>query len=317
MPVADIAYMVYDHVDLQEAERFFQDFGLKVAYRSETEIGFRPSLERGYCYVARKADKPALVAIGMRMTSLEALEAVAQFPEASAVEPITDRPGGGHRVRLHSPDGLPFELTYGIDALPPLEHRKALHINTGNHKVRHGEFQRPDFEPATVLRLGHVALLTKDFPANFEWLQSRLGMQPTDIIFDGTHDQKVGAFLHCGRCPSEWTDHHTLALFPSDTPRVHHCSFEVEDIDSEFIGNKWMQKQGWRPLWGIGRHVFGSQIFDYWFDPAGNVVEHFTDGDLIRPGTPETYHQANETSLYMWGPPIEAENFVEAAAKHG
>ncbi len=316
MPVADIAYLVYDHVDLEQAERFYQDFGLKVAYRTETEIGFRPSLARGYCYVVRKADKPALVAIGMRMTSAEALEQASKFPEASDIEPI-DRPGGGQRVRLKSPDGLPFELVHGIEALPALDHRKALNINTGNNKVRHGEYQRPQLEPSPVLRIGHVALLTKDFKANFEWMKSRLGMQPTDIIFDGSHDNKVGAFLHSAGCPEAWTDHHTLALFPSDTPRVHHCSFEVEDIDAEFLGNKWMHKQGWKPVWGIGRHHFGSQIFDYWHDPAGNVVEHFTDSDLVQPGTPETYHQANENSLYVWGPSIETHDFVEVAAKHG
>ena len=32
---------------------------------------------------------------------------------------------------------------------------------------------------------------------------------------------------------------------------------------------------------GIGRHVLGSQIFDYWKDPWGHVLEHFTDGDLL------------------------------------
>jgi hypothetical protein len=27
--------------------------------------------------------------------------------------------------------------------------------------------------------------------------------------------------------------------------------------------------------------VVGSQIYDYWRDPFGNVVEHWTDGDLL------------------------------------
>ena len=32
---------------------------------------------------------------------------------------------------------------------------------------------------------------------------------------------------------------------------------------------------------GVGRHVLGAQVFDYWRDPWGHVLEHFTDGDLL------------------------------------
>ena len=33
--------------------------------------------------------------------------------------------------------------------------------------------------------------------------------------------------------------------------------------------------------WGIGRHLLGSQLYDYWRDPAGFILEHWTDGDLM------------------------------------
>jgi catechol 2,3-dioxygenase-like lactoylglutathione lyase family enzyme len=49
------------HTDLEATERFYTDFGLTVAYRIENEIGFRPALARGYCYVACKASKPVLI----------------------------------------------------------------------------------------------------------------------------------------------------------------------------------------------------------------------------------------------------------------
>ena len=250
------------------------------------------------------------------MTSEQALQQASEFPEASAIEAI-DRPGGGKKVSLQSPDGIPFELVYGIETYPALPVRDALAMNTGRKKVRFGEWQRPAFGPAAILRLGHVALLTNDFETNLSWMKSRLGMTPSDVVYDGTPEQKLGVFLHCGGTDNEWTDHHTLALFPSDSPRVHHCSFEIEDMDAQFLGNKWMESRGWKHTWGIGRHVFGSQIFDYWYDPAGNVAEHFTDGDLVRPGVAPEFHQADENTLFMWGPPIEVDVFAEAAAKHG
>ena len=40
-------------------------------------------------------------------------------------------------------------------------------------------------------------------------------------------------------------------------------------------------RAGYFRSWGIGRHIQGSQIFDYWRDPDGFLVEHFTDGDMF------------------------------------
>ena len=314
MAIADIAYLVYDHTDLEAAERFYTDFGLKVAYRSDSEIGFRPALARGYCYVARKASKPGLRAIAFSASERADLEAAARFPEASPITAI-EREGGGEKVMLTSPDGLPFEIVHGITPYQELEVRPALTLNTGRAKRRHGEFQRPPLEPAPILRLGHVALLTNDFKRNYEWMQSRLGLQPTDLMYGKDKDDLVGSFMHLSG-GGEWTDHHSLALFPDPNPRVHHFSFEIEDIDAQGMGNQWMIKQGWRHTWGIGRHIYGSQIFDYWFDPDGNIAEHFTDGDLVRPGCEPGLAALDDESLFAWGPPMQPANFVSMAANH-
>lgn len=314
MAITDIAYVVFNHTDLDAAERFYQDFGLKIAFRNDNEIGFRPALERGYCYVACRADKPGLRAIAFRASDRADLERVAQFSEASKIEPI-GREGGGEKVSLTSPDGLPFEVVHGIQPYPELPVRPALTINTGHDKRRLGDFQRPPLEPAPVLRLGHVALLTSDFQRNFEWMQTRLGLCPTDIMYGQSKDDLVGSFMHLGGA-ADWTDHHTLALFPDSNPRVHHISFEIEDIDAQGMGNQWMAKKGWRHTWGIGRHIYGSQIFDYWFDPDGNIVEHFTDGDLVRPGSEPALVALDDKSLFAWGPHMEPAEFVSMAPRH-
>lgn len=314
MAITDIAYVVFNHTDLDAAERFYKDFGLQLAYRNDREIGFRPALERGYCYIACKAEKPGLRAIAFQASERSDLEVAAQFPEASAITPI-EREGGGEKVTLRSPDGLPFEIVHGIQPYQELAVRPALTLNTGRDKRRHGEFQRPPLVPAPVLRLGHVALLTHDFQRNFEWMQSRLGLRPTDIMHGQDKGDFVGSFMHLSGA-SEWTDHHSLALFPDPNPRVHHISFEVEDIDAQGMGNQWMHKQGWKHTWGIGRHIYGSQIFDYWFDPDGNIVEHFTDGDLVRPGSEPSLVALDDESLFAWGPPMQPADFVAMAARH-
>jgi hypothetical protein len=47
----------------------------------------------------------------------------------------------------------------------------------------------------------------------------------------------------------------------------------------------------------------GSQIFDYWLDPFGNRMEHWTDGDLF---TAEDGTRMVTTDVMLsnhWGPP--------------
>lgn len=45
---------------------------------------------------------------------------------------------------------------------------------------------------------------------------------------------------------------------------VHHSSFEVNDFDTQSLGHDFLRSKGWTNCWGLGRHVLGSQVFDYW-----------------------------------------------------
>src|SRR3990167_5245150 len=78
------------------------------------------------------------------------------------------------------------------------------------------------------------------------------------------------------------TDHHTLFLLQSpNAPRFNHAAFEVADIDDLMRGHTHLAKSRRTPAWGVGRHILGSQVFDYWKDPWGHELEHWTDGDLF------------------------------------
>ncbi len=45
---------------------------------------------------------------------------------------------------------------------------------------------------------------------------------------------------------------------------VHHTSYETHDFDTQVLGHDWLRHKGYENCWGVGRHVMGSQIFDYW-----------------------------------------------------
>ena len=80
-----------------------------------------------------------------------------------------------------------------------------------------------------------------------------------------------------------------------------HSAYEVVDLDALGQGQQVLRAQGWRHLWGIGRHLLGSQLFDYWFDPDGFEYEHYTDGDLFTADVETCYSPLEFGSLWAWG----------------
>lgn len=45
----------------------------------------------------------------------------------------------------------------------------------------------------------------------------------------------------------------------------------------------------------------GSQIFDYWFDPSGFILEHYVDGDLVDSSEPSHRNAAGKDTIHVWG----------------
>lgn len=313
--IKDIHHVNYRHPDLEATERFLVDFGMVVVERSPSRLCFRGTGEAPYCYVAERGDSPALVAIAFELEDAASLEEAARLPGASPITTL-DTPGGGRRVSITDPGGRRIDLVHGIEGVLALPHRPALTYNTCDAKPRRGKLQRPPKGPAQVLRLGHVAYGVTDLKAGMDWYASTLGLLPSDFIMEPDSDQPVAVFMRLNR-GSQWTDHHTVAMFIAPIDHVHHTSFEVQDVDAQQLGNQWMRGQGWQPFWGVGRHVIGSQIFDYWADPSGNLIEHFTDGDLLTAEVPPGYTTGDDGSLYTWGPDMTVGHFLLHALESG
>ena len=67
-------------------------------------------------------------------------------------------------------------------------------------------------------------------------------------------------------------------------------------------GHDLLQAKDYKHAWGIGRHILGSQIFDYWRDPWGRIHEHWTDGDLFTSGKQAASYSAEYGLSSQWGP---------------
>lgn len=301
--VQDIVYVVYGVSDLNKTAQFMQDFGLIAVEALGPNQYFRGTGPSPYIYIAKAADKPSLQAIGLQLASEEDLERAALIEGASPIRQL-DRPGGGSYVEVTLPGGLIFELIYGVSQVEELPIRAPTTVNHGQEKHRFNRPQRFERRSCNVMRLGHAAIVVPDATAARDWAIRNLGLIVSDAMrVPGEEDKYIGFFMRCdlGAKPA---DHHTLLIANADAPGVHHISFELQDIDAVYMGHEWLKDRGHEHHWGVGRHVLGSQVFDYWWDPDGFRVEHYADGDLYDNTVPATEVEGTNDQLWTWGPHV-------------
>jgi catechol 2,3-dioxygenase-like lactoylglutathione lyase family enzyme len=155
-----------------------------------------------------------------------------------------------------------------------------------------------------VQRLGHVVLQTTRYVETLDWYLEHLGLIVSDFLYlPGQRERgPVMSFIRCDRGDTP-TDHHTLAMLLGPSNRYVHSAYQVSDLDALAAGGEYLRGQGYRRSWGIGRHIQGSQIFDYWRDPDGFLVEHFADGDMFDSSLEPGWAPMSATGLAQWGPP--------------
>ncbi len=276
--IADVAFVRFSAPDLDAMEHFAEAFGLAISERTDQTLYCRGTDPEPYIHVTQLGE-PGFSGIAFDAVSADDLKAASQLEGASKVEPL-DGPGGGQRVRFSDPDGFPVEVVHGRAPLPGLEVRRGSPINTGSNPVRFGTLQRVEAGPAQIKRLGHCVLRVSNYRASADWYQSRFGFLVSDSVYVGDPENELTAFMRCDRGDT-YVDHHSLLCIGLGEAAFDHAAFEVEDFDAVMLGNDHLSKAGYDHHTGIGRHILGSQVYDYWKDPWGHVVEHFTDGDLL------------------------------------
>ncbi|KAB0495312.1 VOC family protein [Pseudomonas vancouverensis] len=303
--IRDIAYVRYQVPDLNAQAAFLSDFGLLHHAQTATSLHMA-TYAGGYpAYIAEQGPNKAL-GVGYRVASLEDLQRVAAHFDVPVL--ANEELGAGWSVTLRDPDGSRVDLLFGGDVIRPLPVRAALQLNTADKRQRVGTTNRVQVRASHVVRLGHVVLKTVDYRAMFAFYHDLLGLRVSDSYFAESPENTVAAFMHCG-LGEHYTDHHTVALLNLGAlePGFDHCAFEVVDWDDLATGSQHLAQLQHRHSWGIGRHVQGSQVFDYWLDPNGNKIEHWTDGDLVNDATPVTHEPLSPDALSQWAPPLNPE----------
>jgi catechol 2,3-dioxygenase-like lactoylglutathione lyase family enzyme len=162
------------------------------------------------------------------------------------------------------------------------------------------------YTPLRPTKLGHIAAFVPDLVSMQSFYQDLLGFRWSDTIAD------FFVFLRCNG------DHHAANFMQSAKRQgMHHIAYEMRDLNHLQSMLDHLARNDYRLEWGPGRHGAGHNIFTYHHDPDGNVVELFTQLDVITdeakgyfeprpwhetfPQYPRTW-QADLVAVNSWGP---------------
>ena len=258
-----------DVPDLARAEDFYtRTWQLEVAHRGGGILYLRGTGSDAYLLALHQgSDVPQIRQVTLRARSREALDAIAAQVAAAGgtllgqPHELSRDPAGGIGLKFKDPHGRIFQVV-------------------------HGDTQRP--ESAAVkdrpIRLTHVVLNSHAVDETQAFLQQVLGFRLADRT-------GIMAFMNCDR------DHHTIAIGISDNDALNHIAFLMPDFESVMRGGGRMKDAGFPIQWGPGRHGPGNNLFNYFIDPFGVVIEYTAEVEQI-----DERYEAHGPEHWKWPP---------------
>jgi catechol 2,3-dioxygenase-like lactoylglutathione lyase family enzyme len=299
--VADLAWLEFEKPDLARAEKFARAFGFHTAQHGPDELVLRGTQAGGPSVILRRGPRTRFAGAAFRAHDEVDVRRLAD-ESGAATRPLPENIGG-LSVDLIDPSGMLVRVVAGMHELPELPDQQPHVFNFGHDTQRTNTGQRPPLVPARVQRLGHLVVQSTKYRETLDWYLDNLGMIVSDFqFFPGQRNRgPTMSFIRCDRGATP-ADHHTLALALGPANRYVHSAYQVSDLDALAAGGEYLRERGYFRSWGIGRHIQGSQIFDYWRDPDGFLVEHFTDGDLFDNTLEPGWAPFTASGLAQWGP---------------
>jgi len=233
--------------------------------------------------VAKAVGAGKAVALGLEAVSAEAVDEVYKRAKSDGLTIVSDKPIGrcyDHAVTIVAPGGAVFEIH-----TPIARNQPERYIGGG---------PRPR-------RIEHINAFSPDTAAFGDFCAKTLGMKLSDRTADDGFRWYRGADGY----------HHTIAMGPGASA-LHHYAFDLhclEDI-SRIADNLALKSRSL--VWGPGRHGAGSNIFTYYSDPHGCLVENSIemariDNDAVyEPRSWDISEGLNGRWINQWGTPPTA-----------
>lgn len=242
-PVAALRSVEISTPDLATSVDFYaRVWGLTVATEAQGKVYLAATGDDFHVLELKPSEKAELRKITFRVRSEEDLPRLLEKCRVAGCAVlkdigVADAPSGGQRFVIREQQGAVMEFVHG-------DRRK---------------------EPKTVAnqveRLAHININSADIEALSTFYQQVLGFRQTDR-------SKTMAFLRCN------DDHHAVVLANAPINGLNHIAFLMPDLESVMRGSGRVVDQGTPIGWGVGRHGPGDNVFAYFVDPAGVVIEY-------------------------------------------
>ena len=271
--VSKIAHASYETPDLaQQTEYYTAILGLTVAAQEKDTIYLASTVDH-HAVVLRKGAQPQCTRIGFQIAPTADLDAFEKQVAGHGI--ATERrkdpePSISDMLVFKDPKGTVMEV------------------------FKRGDFSHEKFQLHGIVphKLGHVAFHVTDVKQVTKFYCDVLGFRESDWM---------GAFFSFLRCGP---DHHTINLMETGSNRHFHTAFELRDWAHMQQACDFLSLNGYKLLWGPGRHGIGHNLFAYHRSPAGLITETFAELDRMNEELgyfePRPWHRDRPQKPKVW-----------------
>ncbi|WP_010094302.1 3,4-dihydroxyphenylacetate 2,3-dioxygenase [Ornithinibacillus scapharcae] len=249
--------------DLEASQKFYVDALGFIETESNDEYIYLRGLEEHnhHSLVLKKADSPAVEALGYKVSSEQDLDALSRMFEREGYATKWMEKGSQHALgrslRVNDLSGLPLEFFAEMETVERLLQRYDLYKGSRMQRIDHFNCAVPDVEAAYAFykeKLGFACSEYTDTPEGNTW----------------------AAWLHRKQ------NVHDVAFMNGKGPRVHHIGFWLPDQLALIHTCDVLASMGYGEAIerGPGRHGLSNAFFLYLRDPDGHRIELYS-GDYL------------------------------------
>ena len=280
--VRKIVHASYEVPDLDQQVEYFTDvLGLTLTAREKDTVYLSSTIDH-HSVVLKKGGEAKCLRLGFQLGPDDDLNAFDKQTAAAGIKTSRKKdpePTISEMVCFEDPKGTVMEV-----------------------------FKRPDFQSQKFTnkgivphKLGHVAFHVTDAKAVTKFYCDVLGFRVSDWMGD------FFSFLRCG------VDHHTINLMETGSNRHFHTAFELRDWSHLQTACDHLSRNGYKMLWGPGRHGIGHNLFAYHRSPNGLITELFAELDEMKDEAlgyfePRPWHRDNPQRPKVWPKDPSASN---------
>ena len=280
--VKKIAHATYETPDLdQQTEYYIDVHGLNLVAKDK-DAAYLASTVDHHSVVLRRGSAAQCVRLGFQIGPDDDLDAFEKQTTAHGVKTrrLKDaEPTIADMVAFEDPKGTVMEV----------------------FKRPEGPSQSFPIKGIVPHKIGHVAFHCADVKLVTKFYLDVLGFRESDWMGD------FFSFLRCG------VDHHTINLMGTGSNRHFHTAFELRDWGHMQTACDFLSLNGYKLLWGPGRHGIGHNLFAYHRAPNGLITELFAELDRMNEELgyfePRPWHRDRPQRPKVWAKDPNASNY--------